>query len=78
MATGTTPTWPPASNSGDPAAQGLKFPRPPRWGTPSNNPIGPLMGGTAGPHLLWLANHTARVSPTAPSSCGDDRAAYPP
>ena len=76
MAASTTPTWPPASSR----ARGLQFPRPPVGGPlrVTQRSSGPLRGGAAGPHLPWLAQHGARVSPPVPSDQGDDRIAYPP
>ena len=57
-ATGTTPTWPPASSDGKPTARGLQFLRPrcitatgPPHVTPPEGPIGGGCGGPATPEL---------------------------
>ena len=40
----------------------------PRQGTPSSNPEGPIGGGTAGTHLLWLARPQGEI--LSPGSVG--------
>ena len=47
------PLRPPASSSGEPHCPRALVPAPSRRRTHSSNPVGPIEGGAANPHLPW-------------------------